>query len=172
MYRDFEKSNLFAGQYSRQHLSNSTNTPPIQSITSLNAGVGLLGSQSIATSSTHMDMSNNSGNACSQINHKIQTVATLSQPSTKRRRFFELCVNTGGYTITLGEIDVTDVQSDQELFSKIVEKYYNLRTPRFQRMLMKPVDVHFVFVSSPAESIIHFLTLPVQLEKKLSRQHP
>jgi hypothetical protein len=83
---------------------------------------------------------------------------SFTQPSTKRRRFFELCVNTGGYTITLGEIDVTDVQSDQELFFKIVEKHYNLRTPRFRRMLMKPVDVHFVFVSSPAALILRFLT--------------
>lgn len=105
-----------------------------------------------------MGISNNPGNSCSQKNHQIQTIENLSQSSTKKRRFFEVCVNTGGYTITLGEIDITDVQSDQELFSKIVEKYYKIRTPRFQRMLMKPVDVHFVFVGSLAELTLHFLT--------------
>ena len=147
---------MFAGQYLRQHISGNTNTPPIPCATPLNAGVGLPGSQNIATTTTHMGISNNPGNSGSQNNHQIQTMENISQPGTKKRRFLEVCVNTGGYTITLGEIDVTDVRSDQELFHKIVGKYYNLRTPRFRRMLMKPVDVHFVFVGSPADFILHF----------------
>jgi hypothetical protein len=42
-------------------------------------------------------------------------------------RFLELCVNTSRYGRTLGEIDVTDVNSDGELFAKTADTYEKKR---------------------------------------------
>lgn len=67
--------------------------------------------------------------------------------AAQRPAFLELCVNTGEFTISLGEINITDVKGDIELFAKIRRRYRELRGTGWRRMLLKPVDVHFVRVS-------------------------
>lgn len=42
-------------------------------------------------------------------------------------RFLELCINTGTYERTLGEIDITDIDSDGALFEKIATTYREKR---------------------------------------------
>lgn len=42
-------------------------------------------------------------------------------------RFLELCVNTGSYSKTLGEIDITHINSDGELFDSILRMYREKR---------------------------------------------
>ena len=39
-------------------------------------------------------------------------------------RYLEICVNTGNYIKTLGELDITNVSSDGDLFSKIADIYH------------------------------------------------
>lgn len=53
--------------------------------------------------------------------------ANPSAPSISHVRFLELCVNTGKYERTLGEIDITDIQNDGELFAKIASIYRETR---------------------------------------------
>ena len=43
-------------------------------------------------------------------------------------RFLELCINRGVYAKTLGEVNVTEVGSDGELFQKIASMYYEKRS--------------------------------------------
>jgi hypothetical protein len=85
----------------------------------------------------------------SKLQSSSQTISvTASQTTARNRRFFELCVNTGEIDICLGEIDITNVRSDGELFKKIYERYKDLRGYRIRRIFLKPVDVHFIHVSS------------------------
>jgi hypothetical protein len=81
-----------------------------------------------------------------QSSSEATSQAASSHPHRKRK-FLELCVNTGEIDISLGEIDVTDVNTDGELFKKIYERYKNLRGHRMRRIFLKPIDVHFVRVS-------------------------
>ena len=60
-------------------------------------------------------------------------------------RFFELCVNTGEFSKTLGEIDVTRVTNDVSFFNLVREKYREVRGHRFKKhYLLKPIAMHFV----------------------------
>jgi hypothetical protein len=62
------------------------------------------------------------------------------------RRFIELCVNTGEFERRLGEIDVSDARGDGDLFTRVREKYDELRSFRVKFFLFKPVNVHYVHV--------------------------
>ena len=82
----------------------------------------------------------------------------ISSPH-KQRRFFELCVNTGELEISLGEIDITHVENDQQLFAAIHSKYRELRGFRLWRVLIKPRNIHFVLVRVPTLKYwVHLLT--------------
>ena len=72
-----------------------------------------------------------------------------SAPYPNKQKFLELCINTGKYTITLGEIAVGDVGTDGELFSEIRKRYYELRPMCFRRLFYHPADIHYVCVSNP-----------------------
>lgn len=89
---------------------------------------------------------NDTANSPFSINNTIPGMSG-SETSLVEKRFFELCVNTGGFEINLGEIDITDVKSDDELFKRINSKYREIRGHRVRRIFVKPVDVHFVRVS-------------------------
>lgn len=65
----------------------------------------------------------------------------------KPRKFFELCVNRGKWEKRLGEIDITDMVNDGELFRAIAEKYDSVRGIRAKNLyLLEPADIHFVRV--------------------------
>lgn len=83
-----------------------------------------------------------------------------SVPYSKRKKFLELCVNTGKYTISLGEIAVGDVGTDGELFSEIRKRYYELRPMHFRRLFYHPADIHYVCVSNPYTQIQGNLLTP------------
>jgi hypothetical protein len=74
-------------------------------------------------------------------------------PSPIVERYLELCVNTGEYSISLAEIEVStpraQITNDGELFRAIKKKYDHHRgfLKTHQLHLFKPVAVHFVQVS-------------------------
>ena len=76
-----------------------------------------------------------------------------SAPYLNKKRFLELCINTGKYTISLGEIAVGNVGADGELFSEIRKRYYELRPMCFRRLFYHPADIHYVCVSNPDTQI-------------------
>ena len=71
------------------------------------------------------------------------------QGQPTKPKYLELCINTGQYSTSLGEIDLSHVKSDGELFIKIRERYREMRPFRLRRIFSKPVDVHFVRVGFP-----------------------
>jgi hypothetical protein len=74
------------------------------------------------------------------------SVGALSQAPQK---YFELIVNTGEYSTTLGEIDISSICSDGELFRRIRERYLEIRGYRARKVfLIKPVSFSFVKVSN------------------------
>jgi hypothetical protein len=64
------------------------------------------------------------------------------------KAFFELCVNTGLYNVNLGEINLKDVSTDAELFSRIYQEYKGIRGHRIRRTFVRPANIHFVLVST------------------------
>jgi hypothetical protein len=89
------------------------------------------------------------------LTHNQSISQGYSQPEQRKKKFLELCVNTGQHSIYLGEIEVSDAKSDGELFSRINQRYRELRGFRFQRIFLKPADVHFVHVSSGSHRNSH-----------------
>ena len=60
-------------------------------------------------------------------------------------KFFELCVNTGEFSKTLGEIDVTRVTSDVPFFKLVRQRYREIRGHRIKKhYLLKPIGMRFV----------------------------
>jgi hypothetical protein len=60
------------------------------------------------------------------------------------KKFLELCVNTGKFERQLAEIDISDVNTDTEVFQRIREAYQRVRSFRARYFLLEPIDVHFV----------------------------
>lgn len=84
----------------------------------------------------------------------IQRLSRSPSPvGEKFKKYFELCVNSGKWKITLGEIDITDVNTDRDFFDKVAEKYDSVRGFGAKALyLLEPVDIHFVRVSSLPKS--------------------
>ena len=60
-------------------------------------------------------------------------------------KFFELCINTGEFAKSHGEIDVTRVTNDTTLFAKIHAKYCDIRGHRIKKhYFLKPRSMQFV----------------------------
>ena len=87
---------------------------------------------------------------------------------TRNTRFLELCIDTNDYSKLVGEIDVTNVNSDRDLFQEIINTYICKREKRsmtrvktirhwsrlcnsklFQWSFTKPSSVIFRRVSHP-----------------------
>lgn len=63
------------------------------------------------------------------------------------KKFLALCINTGRFHTTLGEIDVTNICRDDMAFRMIKERYLEVRglRARARRLfLFQPNSVHFV----------------------------
>ena len=61
------------------------------------------------------------------------------------KKFLELCINTGDFHKTLGEIDLSDCTSDGDMFAQIRNTYSSIRVAG-RRIFQRPVDIHFVQV--------------------------
>ena len=79
-----------------------------------------------------------------------QRVGRSPSPVEKKpKKYFELCVNYGKWEKKLGEIDITNITTDEDLFCKIAEEYASIRGVRSKALsLLEPADIHFVRVSS------------------------
>lgn len=103
------------------------------------------GATSLTPSGTGPSRSSNLPSAAPMTS--IQPHGSISQlPNQRTRRFFELCVNVSDLEVRLGELDITSVQGDTALFQSIHDRYHDLRAHRWQRVFMKPINIHFVLV--------------------------
>ncbi|MCJ1325750.1 hypothetical protein MMC10_002413 [Thelotrema lepadinum] len=142
MYRDFKIGIQVPHQYPYGA------THPSQQATSMS--ISRNGASTRITSSTSEGMyfvnaSEGSGTTSSSSSTSTRPCQPDQKPMTNRgRRFLELCVNTGGYTTTLGEIEVAMLTSDGDLFERICKKYREIRGSSFKRLFMHPVNIHYV----------------------------
>lgn len=82
--------------------------------------------------------------------------STLSDQASKSasgdelvNRYLALCINTGRCHMTLGEINVTSLLRDNEVFRMIKQRYFEIRGFRAQArrlFLVRPSSIHFVKV--------------------------
>lgn len=57
-------------------------------------------------------------------------------------------MNIGNYAIDHHEIDISNVESDSELFSRIWDRYNSSRGYGLRRIFLRPRNVDFVMVSA------------------------
>jgi hypothetical protein len=122
-------------------------------------GDGDSGGRGIHSQAPASDQANLTHTSSPSSNGQSTSAITSNTPlslANSKKMFLELCVNTGELDISLGEIDVSNVTSDGELFRRIYQCYKEIRGHRMRRIFLKPVDVHFIHVSS-SEHIIYTL---------------
>ena len=148
LYGDFDNSrpevtDVFAGILQR---SNHAPTPQYQTefptpISPLPAAhrvqnTSLTGSQGDTSNTQSLDAQSRCHASAS---HNVSDVIRM-------KKYLELCINTGEFQISLGEIEITGVCSDGLLFRMIKKKYLDLRSHRARYFLLKPTAVQFVQV--------------------------
>ena len=109
------------------------------------------------TASTTCPRSNSTSGRGSRGAYSTQRGSTYAQSSgcckmhPKRidgtSKYLEMCVNSGEFSKSLGEIEMSQVQSDGCLFRQIKSQYLRLRGYRAKHFLLKPTAVQFVQVS-------------------------
>lgn len=82
--------------------------------------------------------------------------------STLKPTYLELCMNTGEFTVNLGEVNIRQVTTDYELFQKIWEKYREVRGYRMRMIYLKPCEIQYVYVSVPC-ALFHAVFPPICL---------
>ena len=102
--------------------------------------------------------------------HRPLVTASMPCPSLVKeaKKYLELCVNTGEFSKSLGEIEISQVRSDGSLFREIRSNYLRLRGYRAKHFLLKPVAVQFVQVSTTLmpQYFIPFLKVSSSLLKR------
>jgi hypothetical protein len=72
---------------------------------------------------------------------------SASSDTNSQESFLEICIGTSKYAKTLCEIELKDIQSDEELFTRLRKEYFAIRKPRSMFWLLKPSGVHYVKAS-------------------------
>ncbi|KAF4628716.1 hypothetical protein G7Y89_g9432 [Cudoniella acicularis] len=79
--------------------------------------------------------------------NNLAAPSSSDEDSRVTKKFFAICINTGRFHKTLGEIDVTNVRRDSEAFCQIKARYLKVRSfrARARRLfLLRANSVHFV----------------------------
>ncbi|OCL02886.1 hypothetical protein AOQ84DRAFT_348486 [Glonium stellatum] len=106
-------------------------------------------------------------------NHPQVSQRVCNRSSHPNQKFLEVCINTGQYTVSLGEINVSDIKSDGQLFEKINQRYHEMRGSHIRRILRKPVDIHFVRFSLQRTYRVGILGKPMEMppEEEVRKKH-
>ncbi|CAG8949961.1 hypothetical protein HYFRA_00004293 [Hymenoscyphus fraxineus] len=94
---------------------------------------------------THEDFEGKAVHNCQVLNGSCKTCF-----KRMTRKFLALCVNTGRFHKTLGEIEVTDICRDSEAFSRIRSRYLEVRGFRARArklFLLRASKVNFVKIN-------------------------
>ncbi|KAK0642084.1 hypothetical protein B0T16DRAFT_224837 [Cercophora newfieldiana] len=157
---DFENSNPDATTALQQRLHGLSNTgianSPQQNSGNLGSATGST-SQGNSQSSTPQPQTptgsrkrpsaNTSGTSTPSTSHQGASNSNISQRARKPR-YLELCVSVGQHSVNLGEINISSVTTDGQLFKKIWESYREIKKSSSESTLrnwfFKPDDVFFV----------------------------
>lgn len=83
-----------------------------------------------------------------------------SPPEPHTSKFVELCVNTGKLHKSLGEIDITHVNCDRDLFALTKSRYDEVRGHRSRFFLLEPTAVEWVQFSLEERHRVGILLRP------------
>ncbi|MCJ1251064.1 hypothetical protein MMC30_008295 [Trapelia coarctata] len=81
-------------------------------------------------------------------------------PEPYTRKFLELCVNTGKFHKSLGEIDITNINCDRDLFTLTKQRYEEVRGHRSRFFLLEPTAVEWVHFSLEERHSVGILLRP------------
>ena len=77
-----------------------------------------------------------------------QTSSQPGPPVITQPKYLELCINHGKLERRLGEVDVSNINSDGQLFRQIKRTYDTVRGYRSKWFLLEPTSIQFVKVST------------------------
>ncbi|MCJ1473586.1 hypothetical protein MMC13_002237 [Lambiella insularis] len=134
-------------QQSNQQQSLDLNASPVAHI-----------SQSTETTSGHP----RANQGPRRLQKSLPTACTMPpSPEPRSLKFVELYVNTGKWKKSLGEIDVTHVNCDGDLFALIRERYEAVRGFRTRFFLLEPAAVQWVQFSLENRYSVGILDKPM-----------
>ncbi|MCJ1380772.1 hypothetical protein MMC17_003881 [Xylographa soralifera] len=81
-------------------------------------------------------------------------------------KFLEVCVNTGKWHRSLGEIDITRVSCDSELFALVKQRYDEVRGHRTKLFFLEPVKVDWVQFSLEERHRVGIMLHPMAVPPK------
>ena len=87
-------------------------------------------------------------------------------PEPRIPQFLEICVNTGKWHKSLGEIDITHVSCDRELFTLIKQRYEEVRGHRTKFFFLEPARVEWVQFSLEERHRVGILLKPMAVPPK------
>ena len=106
-----------------------------------------------------------------QVSHRLQKTAPTAcsiqpPPGPRIRKYLELCVNTGKFHKSLGEIDITLVNCDRDLFALTKQRYNEVRGHRIKFSLLEPVAIEWVQFSLEEQHRVGILLHPLAVPPK------
>ena len=87
-----------------------------------------------------------------------------TEPCTPK--FLEVCINTGKWHRSLGEIDITRVSCDRELFALIKQRYDEVRGHRTKLFFLEPAKVEWVQFSLEERHRVGIMLHPMAVPPK------
>ncbi|KAF2819951.1 hypothetical protein CC86DRAFT_122886 [Ophiobolus disseminans] len=132
------------------HTSNEN--PPLGSRHPSTVSIGRVDQSSVpANSSAHTPGQSASNSLRSDYSQQTAATPKFARQDGWRRRYLELCVNTGTLKISLGELNLDPqqgvhlkVETDAQLFKMIHDRYFQIRKDRRLTFLYQPVDIQFI----------------------------
>jgi hypothetical protein len=129
------------------HTTTNTPTPNLQIPSAAHLGNG-----------AYQGIVNSPNNNAVGTSNTVGPHSSVGSPnSTVVPRFLELCINTGKSYQNLGEIDLTRVACDEELFAWVRKRYQEVRGSRrhWTQYLFKPVAMKFVSFGLEHKEKVH-----------------
>ncbi|KAI1086618.1 hypothetical protein F5B19DRAFT_129562 [Rostrohypoxylon terebratum] len=98
--------------------------------------------------------------------------ATSSQNRvTNSKKYFEVCVSVGRYAINLGEIDISSITSDGQLFDEIWKTYRGMKGKDWKAALrnwfLEPDDILFVLFGVVNRHQVGIYKQPLEIPPKI-----
>jgi len=161
LYGDFENGNPEAVNNLHTMLQNQGHQSTQQPNQPQTASLG-----SLAAASTNPAAPNPGFNATQHTNPTpIRSMIPAGcnmppSPEPYTRKFLELCVNTGKFHKSLGEIDITNINCDRDLFTLTKQRYEQVRGHRSRFFLLEPTAVEWVHFSLEERHRVGILLRP------------
>ncbi|CVK85989.1 uncharacterized protein FPRN_06373 [Fusarium proliferatum] len=144
--------------------SHQSSTPSTSSIQDTHSAISIASGESRSQpSQRRKTQSNNNGRVSSRQNiRSLDNSERVGVP-----KFFELCVTVGKHSVRLGEINISSVTTDGQLFKKIWDSYREIKTSTLGATIsgwfFKPSDVFFVHFGVMGRHRVGIYSKPMEI---------